>query len=149
MAETKSQNPQVFFGVEHTEKFYLPNTNEEQWIEIKKLSAAKKSDYHNSLGELSELKEVKNEDGTKGYSLVPNPSKVGLMNKKLMEVAVVGYNVYIMNEAGQPELKTGYDSNVWRIIYETMDESIEKSLIDEINKLNPSLQSKKESEKKS
>lgn len=134
MAETVQQGPKVFFGVEHKEKLYLPETNNEQWIELRKFSAAKRAEYFNSIGELS--KAVKSEDGK--YEFVPDPSKIGLLHRKMIELSVCGYNVYVM-ENGEPKLESGFDSAVWEKIYSTMTDDIESELLKLIYKLNPSL----------
>ena len=139
MEEVKKDLPKVYFGVDHKEKYYLPDTNNEQWIEIKKMKVAKKADYQNSLGELSEAREVENKDGTKQIVLFPNPAKMGMLHKKLMDSSVVNYNVYMLDEKNEPKLETGFDFNIWNKLYETMDEEIENGLVNLIYKLNPSL----------
>jgi hypothetical protein len=144
MEEEKITAPKVFFGVEQKEKYYLPETNNEQWIEVKKMKAAKKSEYFNSIGEMSKVN--KRDDGKLDF--IPDPTKIGMLNRKLIDLSVVSYNVYMLDEKSEPKLETGFDINVWNKLYETMDEEIENGLIGLIYKLNPSLGTSSEKKNK-
>lgn len=144
----ESKSPKVYFGVQTKEKFYLPDTNEEQWIEVRKLAQAGKNNYNNSIGELSKINVTINDDGTKTFDMIPDPTKMGMIDKKKIDASVVGYNVYVQNEDGQSELKTGFEQTVWDKIYDTMDGDIADGLLKLIIKLNPFMDVSPKSEKK-
>ena len=128
----------VFFGVEVKEKFHLPESKE-QWIEVRKLNASQKALYLNSIGEMSRS----NPDGT----IVIDTTKAGNWEKKLLELAVCGYKVYVQ-EGDQQKLVEGNDPNQWASLYDTMDSDITSDLVSFVQKLNPWLLPVREEDKK-
>lgn len=119
----------VYFGVEIKEKFYLPETNKEQWIEVRKFNASQKSLYLNSIGGLSKM-------SSDGKALTMDTTKAGDLEGKILELAVVGYRVNVI-EGGETKLLEGIDPNEWSRLYKMMDASIAEGLLAVVKQLNP------------
>lgn len=118
----------VYFGVEHKEKFYLPDTNKEQWIEVRVLNASQRAAYLNSLGELSQT--------TPEGKITVDATHAADWELKLLEAAVAGYKVKVM-ENGETKTVEGSDPNEWSNLYAMMNASITERLMNKVRELNP------------
>jgi len=130
----------VFFGVDVYEKFYLPGTDKQQWIEVRKLNAGQKALYSNSLGEMSQS----NPDGT----ITVNTARAGELDKKILELAVAGYKVKMKSADGSTKVVEGTDVAEWNSLYEIMDANLIDGLMEVVRKVNPWLNIGVEDKKK-
>ena len=129
----------IYFGVEQKEKFYLPGTKKEQWIEVRKLTAAQKAQYLSSVGEMAKVRP----DGTVDY----DTTRIGEMERKILKLAVCGYRVKVV-ENGETKLVEGNDEAEWEKLYEVMDPDIGEKLMVVVQKLNPWLTTPSAEDKK-
>ena len=119
----------TFFGVDYREKFYLPETGKDQWIEVRKMNASQKALYSNSVGEMTQS----NSDGT----LTMNTARAGELDQKILELAVAGYKVKVKGEDGSTKVIEGSDLAEWNSLFAKMDATLIDPLMEVVRKLNP------------
>jgi len=124
---------EIYFGVKKTKKFFLGD-DKEQWIEHKKLNEGERSTYQDSVGGI-----VKMETGTGKAEM---EVKTGRDRKELLKIAVCGYNVNVLDEAGAEIVKNIFDQAEWDKLYSEMDSDIAESLYQDIMEFNGWLKKK-------
>lgn len=121
------KKPEVFFGANKTEKFFLDG-KKEQFIEYKRLNDGEMADYEDSINSQiilnQETKEAKME------------SHLGRDRAALLSVAVVGYRVYEQKSDGDVVLVEGYDKSKWESLRKTMSAGMANELHKKIVEFN-------------
>lgn len=125
MAET---TPRVYFGKETREKVLLPDTKD-QWVEIRRLTAGDRAKYMNELGKMTRI--------DSNGQVTADLSQMGMTDKVLFDLSVVGYSVLTEKPDGTIEKLEGYDKGVWETLYERMDPLLAEILTAKIRELNP------------
>jgi hypothetical protein len=114
----------IYFGVKKTKKFFLDESNE-QWIEHKKLNEGERSSYQDAVGGV-----IKMEQNTGKAEM---EVKAGRDRKELLKIAVVGFNVMIL-EVDVPVVKNSMDD--WEKLYNEMDSDLAEALHQDIMEFN-------------
>lgn len=133
------ENKKVYFGAEQKKKFYLPETDKEQWIEHRKLNEGQRRQYEDATSRHIEMKE----DKTIGMDLA-----IGSDRKALFDAAVVGYRVLEKDDAGNVQEVTGYEQGVWDRISNKMPGDVAQLLLEDIKDFNPWLKPTEPDKKK-
>jgi hypothetical protein len=121
---TMDEEKKIYFGVKKTKKFFL-DESKEQWIEHKKLNEGERSTYQDAVGGV-----IKMEQNTGKAEM---EVKAGRDRKELLKIAVVGFNVMIL-EGDVPVVKNSMDE--WDKLYNEMDSDLAESLHQDIMEFN-------------
>ena len=114
---------EIYFGVNKKEKFFL-GSKKDQWIEFKKLTEGDLVKFEDSMGG----KVIMDSQSQKAEV----ESKVGTERQALVELAVCGYNIRVSEE----EIKTVYNLEEWKGLYQSMDGDMAKELSIAIREFN-------------
>ena len=114
---------EIYFGVNKKKKFFL-GSKKDQWIEFKKLTEGDLVKFEDSMGG----KVIMDSQSQKAEV----ESKIGTERQALVELAVCGYNIKISEE----EIKTTYNLEEWKGLYQTMDGDMAKDLSNDIKEFN-------------
>lgn len=131
------EKKKVYFGVEERVKYYLPETEEEQWIEHKKLKEGERRQYEDSSQKRISMNTQTN--------MVEMDMALGADRQSLFDAAVVAFKI-LRNENGEDVEVT--DMSRWPEIRDEMPGDISQSLLESIRELNPWLQPDEEVKKK-
>lgn len=139
----------VYFGVSKTDRFVLPETNSEDYIDVRRLNEGQRARYEDRVAKKVEMTNNGDEKQTVQMQL-----QSGTDRHVLFELSVIRYKITLqngVNEAGEPilEVKEGNGGKDFIQLVDTMDSELGQDLFEFIKKLNPWLsRSVEDTEKK-